>query len=160
MRTFISRTNAYACCCRPILNVIERFDLGRSLPTASPLHLVPVGSNVCTDYVELFIMNMNLKMCCILSLCAFLCEISKASENQQSLILSSVFVVIIVCCLRFQTFQRITFCGVFNFIQFASRVMFYNLFGLFHLLNQQVTYLLAVLNNWRSQKAVSKLCLR
>ena len=39
VRTLISRTNAYAGCGRPTLNFIEHFDLGRSVPTAKPLHL-------------------------------------------------------------------------------------------------------------------------
>ena len=83
VRTLISLTNAYAGCGRPTLNFIERFDLGRSVPTAKPLHL---------------------KTFCILCLCIILCDTSKASENltfvlKQSLILSSVFVVIIICCL-------------------------------------------------------------
>ena len=44
-------------------------------------------------------------MVCILCLCIILCDTSKASENltfvlKQSLILSSVFVVIIICCLH------------------------------------------------------------
>ena len=43
--TPISRTNAYADYGRPILNqFIERFGLGRSVPTAKPLHLVPCQS--------------------------------------------------------------------------------------------------------------------
>ena len=80
-------TNAYAGCGRPTLNFIERFDVGRSVPTAKPLHLV------CR-------MNIYLKMFCILCIC----DTSKASENltfvlKQSLILSSDFVVIIICCL-------------------------------------------------------------
>ena len=41
--TLISLTNAYADCGRPTLNFIERFVLGRSVPTAKPLHLVSVG---------------------------------------------------------------------------------------------------------------------
>ena len=58
-----------------------------------------------TDYVELFSMNVNLKMFCILSLCIILCDTSKASENLSfvlkhlTLILLSVFVVI-VCFLE------------------------------------------------------------
>ena len=37
--TLISRTNAYTGCSRLILNqFIERFGLGRSVPTAKPLH--------------------------------------------------------------------------------------------------------------------------
>ena len=44
-------------------------------------------------------------MFCILCLCIILCDTSKASENptfvlKRSLIQSSVFVVIIICCLR------------------------------------------------------------
>ena len=39
VRTLISRTNAYAGCGRPTLNFIEHLDLGRSVPTAKPLHL-------------------------------------------------------------------------------------------------------------------------
>ena len=58
--TLISLTNAYAGCGRPTLNFIERFDLGRSVPTAKPLHL---------------------KTFCILCLCIILCDTSKASEN-------------------------------------------------------------------------------
>ena len=47
-------------------------------------------------------MNVNIKMFCILCLCIILCDTSKASENltfilKQSLILSSVFVVILIC---------------------------------------------------------------
>ena len=53
------------------------------------------SSNVCTDLVELF---------CTLCICIILCDTSKASENltfilKRSLILSSVFVIIIICCL-------------------------------------------------------------
>ena len=43
-------TNAYAGCGRPTLNFIERIDLGRSVPTAKPLHLMSVGRNV--QYVQ------------------------------------------------------------------------------------------------------------
>ena len=60
------------------------------------------SSTVCTNYVELF--SMNVKMLYILCLCIILCDASKASENltfvlKQSLILSSAFLVIIMCCL-------------------------------------------------------------
>ena len=41
--TLISLRNAYAGCGRPTLNVIERFDSGRSVPTAKPLHLPGEG---------------------------------------------------------------------------------------------------------------------
>ena len=73
VRTLISHTNAYAGCARPILNSIERFDLGPCVPTAK-LHFTSCQSDasrstVCTDYVELFSMNVNLKMFCILCLC-------------------------------------------------------------------------------------------
>ena len=65
----ISLTNAYAGCGRPTLNFIERIDLGRSVPTAKPLHLVSVRRFVCTYlYDELFSMNMNLKVFCCLIL--------------------------------------------------------------------------------------------
>ena len=56
-----------------------------------------------TDYVELFsIYECELKG--VLHSCIILCDTSKASENltfvlKQSLILSSDFVVIIICCL-------------------------------------------------------------
>ena len=50
--TLISLTNAYAGCGRPTLNYIERFDLGRSVPTAKPLHLMSVGRNVNTVCTE------------------------------------------------------------------------------------------------------------
>ena len=87
--TLISLTNAYVGYGRLTLNFIERFDLGRSVPTAKPLHLVSVGISQCTDYVDQFSMNMNLKMFCILCLilycliivCIILCDTSKASEN-------------------------------------------------------------------------------
>ena len=39
VRTLMSLTNAYTGCGRPTLNFIERFDLGRSVPTAKPLHV-------------------------------------------------------------------------------------------------------------------------
>ena len=78
--------------------------LGRSVPTMRS-HFTSCqsgasSSTVCTDYVEVFSMNVNLKMFCILCLCIILCDTSKASENltfvlKQSLILSSVFVFII-----------------------------------------------------------------
>ena len=66
-------------------------------------------------------MNMNLKMFCILCLCIILCDTSKASENltfvlKQSLILSSVFVVIIICCLGAMNIKD---CGT-NYIRFIS----------------------------------------
>ena len=63
------------------------------------------SSNVCTDFVELFSMKVNLKVFCTLCLCIIIvCDTNKASKNlsfilKQSLILSSVFVVIIICCL-------------------------------------------------------------
>ena len=82
--TLISLTNAYAGYGRPTLDFIERFDLGRSVPTAKPLHLVSVGHNVCTDYVDQFSMNMCLKMFCtrcLIILSIILCDTSKASEN-------------------------------------------------------------------------------
>ena len=44
--TLISLMNAYARRGRPTLNLIERFDLGRSVPTVKPLHFVSVGRNV------------------------------------------------------------------------------------------------------------------
>ena len=62
------------------------------------------ASIVRKDYVELFSVkvNLNLKVFCILCLCIILCDTSKASENltfilKQSLILSSVVVVIYIC---------------------------------------------------------------
>ena len=39
VRTLMPLTNAYTGCGRPTLNFIERFDLGRSVPTAKPLHV-------------------------------------------------------------------------------------------------------------------------
>ena len=45
--TLISLRNAG--CGRPTLNFIEHFDLGLSILTAKPLHLVSVGHNVCTE---------------------------------------------------------------------------------------------------------------
>ena len=86
----ISLMKAYAGCGRPTLNFIERFDFGRSVPTAKPLHLVSVGCDVqYVQNVDQFSMNMNLKMFCILCLilscliilCIILCDTSKASEN-------------------------------------------------------------------------------
>ena len=50
--TLISLTNAYAGSGRFTLNYIERFDLGRSVPTAKPLHLMSVGRNVNTVCTE------------------------------------------------------------------------------------------------------------
>ena len=41
--TLISLINAYAGSGRPTLNFVERFDLGRSVPTAKPRHLVSAG---------------------------------------------------------------------------------------------------------------------
>ena len=35
--------------------------------------------NVCRDYVEVFSMNVNLKVFCILCPCIILCDTSKAS---------------------------------------------------------------------------------
>ena len=53
------------------------------------------SSTVSTDYVELFSMNVNINMFCILCLCIILCDKSKASENltcfETCLILSNVF---------------------------------------------------------------------
>ena len=60
-------------------------------------------------------MNLNLSMFCILCLCIILCATRKASENltfvlKQSRILSSVFAVIIICCLAAmkKTVEQIT----------------------------------------------------
>ena len=60
------------------------------------------ASIVHIDYVELFSVKVNLKVFCILFLCIILCDTSKASENltfisKQSLILSSVVVLIYIC---------------------------------------------------------------
>ena len=103
VRTLISLTNAYAGCGRPTLNFIERFELGsvRSDSEASSPRVSQSGassSTICTDYFELFSMNVNLKMFCILCLCFILCDTSKASENltfilKRSLILSTDFVI-------------------------------------------------------------------
>ena len=43
VRTLISLTNAYASCGRTSVNFIDRFDLGRFIPTVKPLHLVASG---------------------------------------------------------------------------------------------------------------------
>ena len=78
----------------------ERFDLGHFVPTAKSLHLVSWGASsntVCTDYVELFSMNVNLKMFCILSLCIILCDASKASENL-TFVLKQSYSVECFCC--------------------------------------------------------------
>ena len=128
--TAISLTNAYAGCGRPALNFIERIDLGRSkgrsVPTSKPLHLVTYVQNV-----DQFSMSMNLKMFCrlclilycLIILCIILCDTSKASENltfvlKQSLILSSVFAVIIICCLGA---MKIKDCRT-NYIRFISKL--------------------------------------
>ena len=42
VETLISLTNAYVGCGRFTLNFIERFDLGRFVPTAKPFYLVSV----------------------------------------------------------------------------------------------------------------------
>ena len=111
--TLISLTSAYTGCGRPILNFIERsFDLHGSLRSDSEATSRPGATYMYVQNVDQFSMNMNLKMFCILCLilscliilCIILCDTSKASENltfvlKQSLILSSVFVVIIICCL-------------------------------------------------------------
>ena len=56
-------------------------------------------AQVCRDYVELFSMNVNLKVFCIPSLCIILCDTSKASENLTYFeTKSSVFVVIYIYC--------------------------------------------------------------
>ena len=82
--TLISLTNAYAGCGRQTLTIIERIDLGRSVPTAKPLHLVTYVQNV-----DQFSMNMNLKMffkLCLILYCLVIlsiipCDTRKASEN-------------------------------------------------------------------------------
>ena len=77
--TLISLTNVYAGCGRPTLNF-----MGRSVPTAKPLHLETYVQNV-----DQFSTNMIFKMFCILYLILYcliilwiiLCDTSKASEN-------------------------------------------------------------------------------
>ena len=49
--TLISLTNAYAGSGRPTLNVIERFDSDRSVPTAKPLHLPGEGEGGGYSYI-------------------------------------------------------------------------------------------------------------
>ena len=127
VRRLISSTNAYAGCSRPTLNAAERFVLGRSIPTAKPLHLASVGryqNRMYKDlYVELFSMNVNLNVFCIICLCIILCATRKASENltfvlKQSLTLSGVFAVIIICCLAA---MKIKDCRT-NYIRFISKL--------------------------------------
>ena len=58
------------------------------------------NNSVCSDYVGLFSMNANLRMFCILCLCLIRFDTRKASENltfKPGVILSSVFVVMIIC---------------------------------------------------------------
>ena len=65
----ISLTNAYAGCARPTLNFVERFDLGRSVPTSEATSpRVRRAQRMYTVYVDQFSMNMNLKTFCILCL--------------------------------------------------------------------------------------------
>ena len=91
----ISPTNAYASCGRLKLNFIERLVLGHSL-LFRPLAERHVYRFVCRT-VELKDVLHSFSFYII-------CATNKASENltfvlKQSLILSSVFVVIIICCL-------------------------------------------------------------
>ena len=79
----------------------------RNIPTVKPLHLLLASfmnstdtSTVCRDYVELFSMNVNLKVFCILCLCIILCDTSKASENltfilKQSRVFLSLFISVV-----------------------------------------------------------------
>ena len=50
--TLILLTNTYPGCGRPTLNFVECFDLGRSVPTSKPLHLVSGRCNVCIRIVS------------------------------------------------------------------------------------------------------------
>ena len=134
--TLLSLTNAYAGCGRYTLNCIERLTRVREAEGFSPRS--PKRSefqkrshstcNVCTDYVELFSsVNVNLKMFCILCLlilCIILCSTSKASGNltfvlKQSLILSSVSVVIIIKI--YVVWVLIKDCRT-NYIRFISKL--------------------------------------
>ena len=87
--------------------------------TAKPqIHLAAAP---CADYIELFSMNVNLKMFCILCLCIILCDTSKTWENltfvlKQSLIQLNVFVVIIAWSHEDQTLCRT------NDIRFISKL--------------------------------------
>ena len=101
--TLISVTNTYTGCDRPTINFIEHFDLSRSVPTAKPLHLMSVG---CSVYMYRLCQTVLHSLCLILSHHSFIivCDTNKTSENltfvpKQSLILSIVFVVVIICSL-------------------------------------------------------------
>ena len=124
--TLISLTNAIAGCARPTLNYIEPFDLGRSVPTAKPLHLVSVVRNVpYLQNVNQISMNMNLKMFCILCLLLSFFVLFYATQVKRqiillliwnSLIMSSDFVVI--CCMGT---MKIKDCRT-NDIRFISKL--------------------------------------
>ena len=79
VRTLISRTNACAGCCRPTLKKFWAFCLG-ALRSNSEVTSPRVSWALADLYVELFRMNVNLKVFCILSLLIILCATSKASE--------------------------------------------------------------------------------